>query len=94
MGRRYGEEIWGGDMGRRGKERKTYASRGLEHVSHQASRDRGAALVLLVLARVREVGDDGGDAAGARRAAGVDHDQHLHEAVVDVAGRRGLQDED
>ncbi|KAK1458339.1 hypothetical protein CCUS01_09438 [Colletotrichum cuscutae] len=38
--------------------------------------------------------DDGGDSAGRRGSAGVDHDEKLHEPVVDVAGLAGLDDED
>lgn len=42
-------------------------------------------LVLLVLPGVREAGDDGGDAGRGGDLAGVDHDQQLHEVVVDFA---------
>ena len=66
----------------------------LQHVRDELGRDGRARLVLLVLARVREVGDDGGDAARRGRLAGVDHDEELHEAVVDFARGRGLEDED
>lgn len=38
--------------------------------------------------------NDGGDSAGGCGSAGVDHDQKLHEAVVDVARLARLQDED
>ena len=69
---------------------KTYTSGRLKHVRDETSRDGSATLVLLVLARVREVGNDGGDPASAGGAAGVDHDEHLHEAVVDVTGSGGL----
>lgn len=37
--------------------------------------------------------DDGGDSAGRRGSAGVDHDEKLHEPVVNVAGLAGLDDE-
>lgn len=70
------------------------AAGGLQHVGDELGGDGGAALVLLVLARVGEVGDDGRDAPRRCRAAGVDHDQQLHQPVVDVARRRRLQDED
>ncbi len=70
------------------------AARRLQHVGHEFGRDGGARLVFLVLARVREVGDDGGDAARRGRLARVDHDQELHQPVVDVARRGGLEDED
>ncbi|KXH46393.1 hypothetical protein CNYM01_09998 [Colletotrichum nymphaeae SA-01] len=38
--------------------------------------------------------DDGGDSAGRRGSAGVDHDEKLHQSVVDVTGLAGLDDED
>ena len=57
----------------------------LEHVGDELGRDRRAALVLLVLARVREEGHDGGDALRARDLARVDHDAQLHERRVDLA---------
>ena len=69
-------------------------SSGLEHVGHQAGGDGGTRLVLLVLARVGEVGQDGRDTARRGRLAGVDHDEELHDAVVDLSGGGGLQDED
>lgn len=43
-----------------------------------------AYLVLLILPRVREAGDDRSDAAGRGDLAGVYHDQQLHEVVVDL----------
>ena len=66
----------------------------LQHVGDQLGRDGRARLVLLVLARVGEVGDDGRDAPRRGRLARRDDDQQLHDVVVDLAGRRGLQDED
>lgn len=42
-------------------------------------------LVLLVLPGVGEAGDDGGDAGRGGNLAGVDHDQQLHQVVVDLA---------
>jgi len=59
-----------------------------EHVGDELGRDGRAALVLLVLARVREAGDDGGDARRRRYFARVDHDQQLHQVVVDLAAAR------
>lgn len=44
----------------------------------------GSHLVLLVLASVREARDDGGHSAGGGNLAGVDHDQQLHQHVVDL----------
>jgi hypothetical protein len=70
------------------------AAGGLKHVSHQAGGDGSAGFVLLVLASVGEVGQDGGDAAGRGRLASVDHDEQLHDSIVDVAGGSGLQDKD
>lgn len=66
----------------------------LQHVGDELGRDGRAALVLLVLPRVGEVGDHGRDAPRRGRAAGVDHDEQLHKSVIDVAWRRRLQDED
>ena len=66
------------------------AASGLKHVSHQTGSDGGARFVLLVLASVGEVGKDGGDAAGRGRLASVDHNEQLHDSIVDVAGGSGL----
>ena len=66
----------------------------LEHVGHELGGDGSTALVLLVLAGVGEVGDNGGDATGRGSLAGIDHDQQLHQTVVDVIGSSGLQNED
>lgn len=70
------------------------AASGLEHVGHELSGDRSTTLVLLILAGVGEVGDNGGDTAGGGGLAGVNHDQEFHEAIVDIVRSRGLQDED
>lgn len=70
------------------------AAGGLKHVSHQTSSDGSAGFVLLVLASVGEVGQDGGDATGRSGLASVDHDEQLHDSIVDVAGGSGLQDKD
>lgn len=75
-------------------EGSTYAARDLEHIGNQLGADGCPGLVLLVLPGVGEIRDDGSDAAGRCGAAGVDHDEQLHEPVVDVAGGGGLQDED
>ena len=65
---------------------------GGEHVGHQLGGDGVAALGLAILTGVAEVGDHGGDAACAGALAGVDHDQQLHQAVVDgLAG--GIDEE-
>lgn len=65
----------------------------LEHVGHQFGRDGGAGFVFFVLACVGEVGKDGGNASGGGCFTGVDHDQKLHQAIVDVVGSRRLEDE-
>lgn len=70
------------------------AASGLEHVRHQLGGDRSTTLVLLILAGVREVGDDGCDAAGRGGLASVDHDKELHESIVDIIGFRRLENED
>ena len=44
-----------------------------------------AHLVLLVLPGVGEAGDDGGDPGRGGDLTGVDHDQQLHQVVVDFA---------
>ena len=70
----------------------------LEHVGDDLGRDRLAAFRLLVLLCVSVVRNDGGDARGRGTAQRVDHQQQLHERVVDalavgsVADR--LDDED
>lgn len=61
------------------------AAGGLEHVSHQTGGDGGTRFVLLVLASVGEVGKHGGDAAGRGGLASIDHDEQLHDSIVDVA---------
>ena len=70
------------------------ASSGLKHVGNELGGDWGAGLVFLVLTRVWEVWDDGGDAACGGGLAGVDHDEELHKAIVDFAWGCGLEDED
>lgn len=66
----------------------------LQHVGHEASGDGGTRFVLLVLTRIGEVGQDRGDTAGRGRLAGVDHDEKLHDTVVDIARGGALKDED
>ena len=69
---------------------------GLEQVGDQAGGDRLAALGLAVLAGVAVERADRGDALGRRPVGGVDHDQLLHDRVVDaaaVAAVVGLHDE-
>lgn len=50
-----------------------------------AARGSCTYLVLLILARVRETRDHSGHPGGRRDLAGVDHDQQLHQVVVDLA---------
>ena len=60
-------------------------ARGGEHVGDEARGDRLAALGLAVLARVSVERADRGDALRRRALRRVDHDQLLHEQVVDRA---------
>ena len=55
-------------------------------VGHQLGGDGIAGLGLAVLAGVAEVGNHGGDPAGGGALQGVDHNEQLHERVVDGAG--------
>ena len=64
-----------------------------EQVHHHASSDGLPAAVLLVLPGVAEEGGDHRDAFGRRAFGGVDHDQLLHDPLVDRR-RVALQDED
>ncbi len=61
-------------------------------VSHEARGDGLAPLVLLVLARVRVEGSNHGDALSGSALGSVNHDELLHDPLVDVA-LDGLQDE-
>ena len=49
-------------------------------------------LRLLVLLGVAVVRHDGGDAGGRRAAQRVDHQQQLHDRIVDAVARRRLAD--
>ena len=67
-------------------------ARGDEHIGNELGGDGIAALGLAVLTGIAEVGHDRGNAARAGAAARIDHDEQLHEAVVDgLAG--GLDEE-
>lgn len=70
------------------------AAGSLQHVRDEFGGDGRAALVLLVLARIREVGDDGGDSSCGGGSTGMDHYEKLHKPIVDIARRSGLEDED
>ena len=62
-----------------------------DQVGHQLGGNGVTGLGLTILTGVAKVGDDGGDAAGRGALESVDHDQQLHQVVVDrVAG--GLDD--
>ena len=60
-------------------------SRLLKHVGDQFGGNRRSTLILFVLTRIREEGDNGGDSFRARDLAGVNHDAKLHEGRVDLA---------
>ena len=61
------------------------ASRLLEHVGDQFGGDRRPTLVLFVLTRIGEEGDDGGNPFRAGDLTGVDHDAEFHERSVYLA---------
>ena len=65
---------------------------GLVEVGHEAGADGLASQVLLVLTGVGEEGGDHGDALGGGALEGVNHDELLHEPVVDAVAV-GLDDE-
>ena len=64
-----------------------------EQVGDELGDDRHAALVLAVLAGVAVVGQHGGDAGRAGPLERVQHDQQLHQVLVDRRAGR-LNDED
>ena len=66
----------------------------LQHIRHQLGGDRSSTLILLVLSGIWEVGKHGGDAARRGSSAGVNEDEQLHNVVVNVPRRGGLEDED
>ena len=69
------------------------ASSSLEHVGNQLRGDWGTRFVLLVLAGVWEVWNDGSDAARRSGLASIDHDEEFHKAVIDVTWGSRLKDE-
>lgn len=69
------------------------APRCLQHIRDKLRRYRSSGFVLLVLACVGEVRNNGRDASRTGGFARVDHDEKLHQAIVDVPGGRGLEDE-
>jgi hypothetical protein len=66
----------------------------LQHIGNKFCRDGSPALVLLILSRVGEVRYHSCDAARTGCLARVDHDEELHEPIIDVSGKGGLEDED
>lgn len=66
----------------------------LQHVCDQLCGDGRAGFVFLVLAGVGKVGNHGGDATGRGGFASIDNYEEFHQAVVDVAGGRRLEDKD
>ena len=62
-----------------------------DHICHQAGGDRDARLVLFVGAAVAQVGDHRRDARRRIQPDGLDHDQELHQVVMDRR-RGGLDD--
>lgn len=69
----------------REKEKKTVVAAKVDPNLDIAFRYTSTYLVLLVLSGVREAGDHSRDSTGARDLARVDHDQELHQIVVDFA---------
>ena len=64
-----------------------------EEIGNERGADRSAGAGLAVLAGVAEVGDDGGDAAGAGALEGVQQEAELHQGLVGGSAGR-LDDED
>lgn len=65
----------------------------LQHIRDKLRRYRSSGFVLLVLARVGKVRDNGRDASSTGGFARVDHDEKLHQPIVDVPRGGGLKDE-
>ena len=63
-----------------------------DEIGHQLGGDRIAGLGLSILAGVAVVGNDGGDAAGGSALEGIDHDEQLHQIIIDGAAG-GLDNE-
>src|SRR5699024_5565211 len=63
-----------------------------DQVGHQLGGNGVTGLGLTILTGVAKVGDDGGDAAGRGPLESVDHDQQLHQVVID-GGAGGLNHE-
>ena len=64
-----------------------------DEIRNKLRRDRHTRLILSVLPSISEIGYDGRDAIGRGAFQGIDHDEQLHEGVVDRAAG-GLHDVD
>ena len=71
----------------------TIGAGGLVQVGNEARRNGFAALVFLILTGIGVEGGDCGDALRGSAFRSVDHDELLHDPLIDVT-RVGLQDED
>lgn len=67
--------------------------RALQHVCHKLCGDRCATLILLILARIGEEGNHGGDPPCAGNLACMNHDAEFHEGGIDRVAA-GLDDVD
>ena len=56
---------------------------GGEHIGHQLGGDGVTSLGFAILPGIAEIGDDRRDPSGGGTAQSVDHDQQLHEMVID-----------
>lgn len=68
-------------------------ARCLQHIRDKFRRYRSPGFIFLVLARVGKVWDDSRDASRTGSLARVDHDEKLHQPIVNVPRGRGLKDE-
>lgn len=66
----------------------------LQHICHELGGDGSPTLILFVLPRIWEIGEDSGDSARGGGSAGIDQDEQLHNMIVDVARLCRLEDED
>ena len=71
---------------------KAIGSGSLEEISHQASRDRFATSMLLVLSGITVEGCDDCDPLRRSSLEGIDHDQLLHDLLIERCSMR-LDDE-
>ena len=58
-------------------------ARGGDKVGNQLGRDRVTRLALAILPRIAKIRDNRRDTASRRALAGVDHDEQLHQVVID-----------